>query len=716
MTIKHLAPLLALAAACTAPPAPDVDTSLATSALSSIVVNGSFETGDYTGWTLAESSGVPSLGTWGIAGDGETIGSGATVFDFADGVPVQQFTPGLPHTYHATDGVFVALQLQNGGEQHRMFQTVQLPACQPLLLWDMEYRNHNGAFDAGAQYLAVNVRDPDSDAVLATPFKTMPGAPPVVPAMTPFEADLTPFAGQTVRLDFEQQVQLFHLDAAYDHVRVICKGLGALPGALDFGSVVTGAAATRQLAVANFASDPLTISSLSATGPFLVTGAPALPRTLQPGESVQLEIAFAPSSAGPATGALTIASDDPNGASVVALSGVGEAQAGPRLVADPSSIAFGDVPVGQTSTVDVVLSNPGDQALVISSTSSGGPYSVVLPSFPLEIGPGGSAVAQIVFAPPLPGAAAGAVAFGTNDPAGPLFLPLSGNGVTAQLTLTPGAVDFGAQRVGTAGAPALVRVANIGLAPVTLGAPTAGQAFAVTGPASILLGPGAFVDYAVAFAPTAEGPVFDLLVVPTDNPFQPNVAAALSGVGLAPRASPSVGALVFGAVRTGTTATRTFSIANLGSAPLAIAAPPASPPFSVAPAAAVIVAPGDSAAYVATFAPAAAGPAEGVIAFATDGGNVFVGASGTGVQPVLAVSPPALDLGDVRVGQVSGAAAFAVENAGGDMLTVTAITVAPPFALDAAVGLPFTLPPGGTRSFGVTFAPAVHAAAAGAVA
>jgi hypothetical protein len=42
-----------------------------------------------------------------------------------------------------------------------------------------------------------------------------------------------------VRIDFEQQVQMFFFDAAYDNVRVVCRGLGALPGTLDYGRNAT---------------------------------------------------------------------------------------------------------------------------------------------------------------------------------------------------------------------------------------------------------------------------------------------------------------------------------------------------------------------------------------------------------------------------------------------------------------------------------------------
>jgi hypothetical protein len=75
------------------------------------ITNGSFETGDYTGWTLSENSGFPDYGTWGIAASGETINIGDATFDFFDGVLVTQNSPGLPRTYVPTDGNFMAYQL-----------------------------------------------------------------------------------------------------------------------------------------------------------------------------------------------------------------------------------------------------------------------------------------------------------------------------------------------------------------------------------------------------------------------------------------------------------------------------------------------------------------------------------------------------------------------------------------------------------------------------
>lgn len=185
--------------------------------------NGSFETGDYSGWTLFEGgfSTEPSFGTWGIATNGQTINPAQFVFDFFDGIDVPQFSPGLPHTYTATDGDFTALQLQNGPQTHRMFQDIALPAGATTISWDMEYNNHaGGEFVPDAQVLEVNVRDVSSDVILATLFRTTQGVDPQVIPVTHFSRDVSAFGGQTVRISVDMTVDRFYFDAAFDNFKV----------------------------------------------------------------------------------------------------------------------------------------------------------------------------------------------------------------------------------------------------------------------------------------------------------------------------------------------------------------------------------------------------------------------------------------------------------------------------------------------------------------
>lgn len=196
-----------------------------TPATPSPLINGSFETEDYTGWHLSEDSTVPDAGTWGIAQDGQTITLFTMAFDFYDQIPVMQLSPGLPYTYRATHGRALAYQLQNAPENHRMSQVFTLSECTTTLSWDMEYTNHAGLFDPIWQFIAVYLRDVNTNAIRATLFKTTQDVDPQSIGMTRFTADVSAFAGETVRLEVEMQVQNYHLDAAFDNFSPQCETL-----------------------------------------------------------------------------------------------------------------------------------------------------------------------------------------------------------------------------------------------------------------------------------------------------------------------------------------------------------------------------------------------------------------------------------------------------------------------------------------------------------
>jgi hypothetical protein len=186
------------------------------------IVNGSFED-DYNGWTLKESSGIPCFGTWGIAATGFTLLPSAVVFDFDDMVPCSQSSSGLPITYTATDGNKLAFQLQGGApELHRMYQDIAVGAGSTLH-WDMQYSNHAAGFDPANQYLAVRIRDSSSDVIREDLFITSPGDPqtnPDHPKLTHYSKSLAAYAGMTVRLSVDMQVNLDFLDAQFDNFRL----------------------------------------------------------------------------------------------------------------------------------------------------------------------------------------------------------------------------------------------------------------------------------------------------------------------------------------------------------------------------------------------------------------------------------------------------------------------------------------------------------------
>lgn len=205
---------------------------VAGSAQAMVFTNGSFETGDYTGWTLHESSegGCAHCGTWGIAFDGETINPGDSTFDHFDGVLVTQGSPGLPRTYTPSHGNYMAYQLQTSGEFHAMGQELDLTGVDTIY-WDMFYENFAGEgegpdeFDPDEQAIAVTLRDGPGGAVLDTVFLTEPGDPASV-AMQTFSADVSAFTGETIFFEVDMPVFFFFFDAGFDNFRTNLEMVG----------------------------------------------------------------------------------------------------------------------------------------------------------------------------------------------------------------------------------------------------------------------------------------------------------------------------------------------------------------------------------------------------------------------------------------------------------------------------------------------------------
>ena len=225
----------------------------ATVLAASPIVNGSFETGDYTGWTLSEIPAWPQNGTWGIATAGETIEPGDSVYDYFDTRYVVQGDSGLPITYAPSDGNFMAFQLQNGSQFHRMYQDVTLAGSATTLSLDMFYTNHLGEFN-NDQYLAIHIRDL-SDNILQTLYK--PGFPGFGDntsiLMTNFTFDISAFASEAVRIDVTLNNQSHFFPAGFDNF-VIEQG-GAPPGA-DPNGPYTGTVGNPVALDGSGSSDP----------------------------------------------------------------------------------------------------------------------------------------------------------------------------------------------------------------------------------------------------------------------------------------------------------------------------------------------------------------------------------------------------------------------------------------------------------------------------
>jgi len=170
-------------------------------------------------------------------------------------------------------------------------------------------------------------------------------------------------------------------------------------------------------------------------------------------------------------------------------------------------------------------------------------------------------------------------------------------------------------------------------------------------------------------------------------------------------ANPS--SLAFGNVQVGSTANLWEALTNTGGSPVTISQANVSAGFSISGLTLPItLAPAQSVSFTATFTPAAAGSASGILAVVSDAANspLNVALSGTGTSPgVLSVSPATLNFGNVTVGSsVSLAGSLA---ATGTSVTVSSEGVGNGQFVVSGLTLPITIPAGQAAPFTVTFTP-----------
>ena len=136
-------------------------------------------------------------------------------------------------------------------------------------------------------------------------------------------------AGFDTGFDFATGFGFVQADAAVAEILNTDCDLVADPLLLDFGVHTVGTATALPLGLTNTGRDDCEIQSLafSGSGDFQLTPpAPAAPFTLVPGAPVEVSVDFTPSGAGPHTGVLTVASNDPDRPEIaVDLAGTGEA-------------------------------------------------------------------------------------------------------------------------------------------------------------------------------------------------------------------------------------------------------------------------------------------------------------------------------------------------------------------------------------------------------
>jgi hypothetical protein len=490
------------------------------------------------------------------------------------------------------------------------------------------------------------------------------------------------------------------------------------PASLSFGNVLVGGSKTLTETLTNSGGTSLTISAASASGAGFSLSGLALPLTLNAGQSTSFSVQFAPTATGGVNGNIAITSNGANPNLNIALSGNGVTPG--ALSANPASLAFGSVQVGNNASLSETLTNTGGSNVIISQANATGTgFSVTGLSLPATLTPSQTVTFSVKFAPAAAGNSNGNLAIVSDAPGSPLNIALSGVGVApGSLTANPSSVNFGNVIIGnTQSVP--VTVTNTGGVSVTISAAAAtGTGFSFTGPslpATVAAGQSATFD--AIFSPLAAGSRSGALTI-TSNANNPTLAIPLSGVGVTQgQITPNPASLSFGNVVLGSSKTLTETLTNSGGSSLTISAASASGTgFTLSGLALPLtLTAGQSTTFNVQFAPAAAGAASGNVTITSDGSNptLNIALSGTGVTAgTLSANPTSLSFGNVQVGS-NASLSETLTNTGGSNVTISQANVTGTGFSVTGLSLPATLTPSQTVSFNVKFAPAAAGAVSG---
>lgn len=212
------------------------------------------------------------------------------------------------------------------------------------------------------------------------------------------------------------------------------------PTSLTFQpQVVNGTSAPQTVTVTNLGTSQLTVSSGVASGGYSVTNNCS---TLQPGGACTIDVAFISGLLGITKGVLTVSDSDQSSPQLVNLSGT----AVTPLTLAPSSLNFGTVAVGTTSSAKKLQLTANGSSFSIGSITTSGNYSQTN-NCPATLLASHSCTVSLSFSPTSVGTVKGAFSIGNKQvPVTGFSASLTGTGtgsVASQVSIQPRQLNFG---------------------------------------------------------------------------------------------------------------------------------------------------------------------------------------------------------------------------------------------------------------------------------
>ena len=358
--------------------------------------------------------------------------------------------------------------------------------------------------------------------------------------------------------------------------------LTASTSSLSFGDLASGSTSAAQaVTVTNPGDSAASVSSISVTGPFTQTN--TCGSSIAANGSCTVDVTFAPTSGGPLTGTLSVATSAPGSPLTVALSGTGvtattnlalnqpitasstESGFPASNANDGNSGTYWESSDGagypQTLTVNlgsvqaigsITLDLPPSSAwatrtetLSVLDSTNDSTFTQIAPSTAYTFNPStgntvsfnlpsgtSSQYVQLDFSGNTGWSAAQVSEFevfpGTS----------SGTPGSATLTASPASLSFGSEAVGSTTSAQSVTISNTGNATASISSLAAGAPFAETNTCGSTLAAGASCSASVTFSPTANGAASGNLIV-TSNASDTSLTVALTGTGTGGTTAPT---------------------------------------------------------------------------------------------------------------------------------------------------------------------------------
>ena len=457
---------------------------------------------------------------------------------------------------------------------------------------------------------------------------------------------------------------------AYEFNGLTSISLSAL--SLVFTDTLAGTSSPAQeVVVTNTGGVVLQVSSIQVSGDFAVSSTCRTSTGIPAGASCSITVRFAPTIGGSRSGLITIQSNTSGDDATIALSGTGFA---PSVSLTTLELAFDNQLVGtRSSAKSIVLTNPGDVALIISSIAGDGDFTATN-NCGSSLAVNASCRIDVTFSPIARGPRNGTITINDNAPGSPHIVNASGIGLAAVISFSSGGLQFGNQAAGTASAPQTVMLSNRGDVSAAIRSIEATDDFSQFNDCGSELRVNAACVITVVFTPTVRGPRTGRIVVSDDAPGTPHILN-LAGTGTGPGITLSSAAIQFGNQLIGTSSSaRILTVRSSGDAPLVVTGVETSPEFSATDNCTGNLAPGATCTVAVTFVPTTVGPRSGTLAIfdSAAGSPHSVNLTGSGID--VAISPASLNFGVQLVGQTSTLQAI-LTNHSGNQLTIGGIAV-----------------------------------------